>query len=111
MIQFVEYADLPAVDLNLKSHHLIRNQNFWLGASYRFGIQPNANLNVENNLNQTHRQLTLLSGLKFGRFSISYSYSQSFEDIQIAPFNSHQFTLGFDLSSDKFRFFPVRGIF
>ena len=111
MIQFVEYANLPAVDLNLKSHHLIRNQNFWLGASYRFGIQPNANLNVENNLNQTHRQLTLLSGLKFGRFSISYSYSQSFEDIQIAPFNSHQFTLGFDLSSDKFRFFPVRGIF
>ena len=111
MIQLVEYANLPAVDLNLKSHHLIRNQNFWLGASYRFGIQPNANLNVENNLNQTHRQLTLLSGLKFGRFSISYSYSQSFEDIQIAPFNSHQFTLGFDLSSDKFRFFPVRGIF
>jgi len=110
MIQFVEYADLAAMDFNLKSHHLIQNQKLWFGASYRFGAQPNANVNVENNLNQKHRQLTLLSGLKFGKFSLSYSYTQSFEDIQVTPFNSHQLTLGLDLFSDKFRYYPVRGM-
>ena len=89
---------------------MIKNQKLWFGASYRFGAQPNANVNVENNLNQKHRQLTLLSGLKFGKFSLSYSYTQSFEDIQVTPFNSHQLTLGLDLFSDKFRYYPVRGM-
>ena len=46
----------------------------------------------------------------FKEFSFFYTYTHSFEDIQIAPFNSHQFTLGFDLSSEKFRYHPVRGM-
>jgi type IX secretion system PorP/SprF family membrane protein len=111
MIQLVEYADLPSIDLNLKSHHPINNLKLSFGASYRFGTQPNASVFSKENLNQTHKQLTGLTSLQFKRFSISYTYTHSFEDVQIAPFNGHQLTLGFDLSSDKFRFFPVRGIF
>jgi hypothetical protein len=111
MIQFVEYANLPSFDINLKPHHSLNNLNLSFGASYRFGTQPNANLFTGENLNQNHKQLTLLKGLQFRGFLFYYTYTQSFEDIQIAPFNGHQFTLGFDLSSDKFRFFPVRGIF
>ena len=110
MIQLVEYADLPSIDMNIKSHHSLNNLNLSLGASYRFGTQPNANLFPGENFNQDHRQLTLLTGLQFKGVSFFYTYTHSFEDIQIAPFNSHQFTLGFDLSSDKFRFFPVRGM-
>jgi type IX secretion system PorP/SprF family membrane protein len=111
MVQLVEYADLPSFDMNIKSHHSLNNLNLSFGASYRFGTQPNANLFAGENLNQDHKQLTLLTGLQFRGFSFFYTYTHSFEDIQIAPFNSHQFTLGFDLYSDKFRFFPVRGIF
>ena len=111
MIQFVEYADLPSFDMNIKSHHDLNNLNLSFGASYRFGTQPNANLLSRENLNQDHKQLTLLTGLQFKGVSFFYTYTYSFEDIQIAPFNSHQLTLGFDLYSDKFRFFPVRGIF
>ena len=110
MIQLVDYADLPSFDMNMKSHHTLNNLNFSFGASYRFGTQPNTNLFSGENLNQDHKQLTLLTGLQFRGVSFFYTYTHSFEDIQIAPFNSHQFTLGFDLSSDKFRFFPVRGM-
>ena len=110
MIQFVEYADLPSYDMNIKSHHDLNNLNLSFGASYRFGTQPNANLLSRENLNQDHKQLTLLTGVQFKGVSFFYTYTYSFEDIQIAPFNSHQLTLGFDLSSDKFRFFPVRGM-
>ena len=110
MIQIVDYADLPSFDMNMKSHHTLNNLNFSFGASYRFGTQPNTNLFSGENLNQDHKQLTLLTGLQFRGVSFFYTYTHSFEDIQIAPFNSHQFTLGFDLSSDKFRFFPVRGM-
>ena len=106
MIQIVDYADLPSFDMNMKSHHTLNNLNFSFGASYRFGTQPNTNLFSGENLNQDHKQLTLLTGLQFRGVSFFYTYTHSFEDIQIAPFNSHQFTLGFDLSSDKFRFFP-----
>ena len=111
MIQLVEYADLPSFDMNIKSHHSLNNLNLSFGASYRFGTQSNANLFAGENLNQDHKQLTLLTGLQFRGVSFFYTYTHSFEDIQIAPFNSHQLTLGFDLYSDKFRFFPVRGIF
>ena len=111
MVQIVDYADLPSFDVNIKSHHPLDNLKLSFGASYRFGSQPNANLFTGENFNQNHKQLTLLTGLKFREFSFYYTYTQSFEDIQIAPFNGHQFTIGFDLYSDKFRFFPVRGIF
>ena len=111
MIQLVDYADLPSFDMNMKSHHSLNNLNLSFGASYQFGTQPNANLFAGENLNQNHKQLTLLTGIQFRGFSFYYTYTQSFEDIQIAPFNGHQFTLGFDLFSDKFRFFPVQGIF
>ena len=110
MIQFVEYADLPSYDINLKSHYYLNNLNLSFGASYRFGTQPNANLFAGDNINQDHKQLTLLTGLRFKGVSFFYTYTHSFEDIQIAPFNSHQFTLGFDLSSEKFRYHPVRGM-
>ena len=110
MVQLVDYADLPSFDMNMKSHHSLNNLNFQFGASYRFGTEPNSNLFTGENLNQDHKQLTLLTGLQFRGFSFFYTYTHSFEDIQIAPFNSHQLTLGLDLSSDKFRFFPVRGM-
>ncbi len=110
MIQFVEYADLPSYDINLKSHYYLNNLNLSFGASYRFGTQPNAKLFGGYNINQDHKQLTLLTGLRFKGVSFFYTYTHSFEDVQIAPFNSHQFTLGFDLSSEKFRYHPVRGM-
>jgi len=111
MVQIVEYADLPSADINMKSHHSLNNLKLSFGASYRFGTQPNANVFAGENLNQDHKQLSLLTGLQFKGVSFFYTYSKSFEDRQIAPFNGHQFTLGFDLSSDKFLFFPVKGIF
>ncbi len=111
MIQLVEYADLPSFDINMKSHHSYSNLNFTSGISFRFGTEPNANLIAREGIDQDHKQLTLLAGLQFKGFSFFYTYTHSFEDIQIAPFRSHQFTLGFDLYSEKFRYHPVRGIF
>jgi len=111
MVQLVEYADLPSFDINMKSHHSLNNLKLSFGASYRFGTQPNANVFAGENLNQDHKQLSFLTGLQFKGFSFFYTYTQSFEDKQMVPFNGHQFTLGFDLSSDKFLFFPVKGIF
>ena len=96
MVQIVDYANLPSIDINMKSHHFLNNLKLSFGASYRFGTQPNANTFAGENLNQDHKQLTLLTGLQFKGFSFFYTYTHSFEDIQIAPFNSHQFTLGFD---------------
>jgi len=111
MVQLVDYADLPSFDVNMMSHHSHNNLNLSFGASYRFGTKPNANAFAGENLNQDHKQLALLTGLQFKEFSFFYTYTHSFEDKQIAPFNGHQFTLGLDISSDKFLFFPVQGIF
>lgn len=111
MYQAVEYAKIPAIDTNLSLHQKIRNNNFLLGLSYRFGTIPNANNYTGNNFNQKHQQLTFISGVQIRKFSFYYSYTQSFEQIQVSPFNGHQFTLGFDIFSDKYLYFPVRGIF
>ena len=75
MVQIVEYADLPSADINMKSHHSLNNLKLSFGASYRFGTQPNANVFAGENLNQDHKQLSLLTGLQFKGFSFFYIYS------------------------------------
>ncbi len=110
MLQAVQYADIPGYDLNLKSHHHTRNLNAWIGASYRAGLDTNAYLNAATPFDQKHQQLTTLVGAEFGVFSFSYSYTQSLENINFRPFNSHQLTLGIDITSEKFRIYPIRGL-
>ena len=103
MVQLVEYADLPSADINMKSHHSLNNLKLSFGASYRFGTQPNANVFAGENLNQGHKQLSLLTGLQFKGFSFFLPTPKALKTNKWY-FNGHQFTLGFDLSSDKFLF-------
>ncbi|MGB0198433.1 MAG: PorP/SprF family type IX secretion system membrane protein [Flavobacteriaceae bacterium] len=110
MLQGVQYADIPSYDLNLKSHHHRRNLNAWWGLSYRAGLDTNAYLNAGSAFDQKHQQLTTLVGAEFGIFSFSYSYTQSLEKVNFRPLNSHQLTLGIDITSEKFRIYPIRGL-
>ena len=110
MFQAVQYAAIPSYDINLKSHHHIRNLNAWMGLSYRAGLDTNPYLNAGTPFDQQLQQLTALVGAKFGVFSFSYSYTQSLENVNFRPFNSHQLTLGIDITSDKFRIYPIRSL-
>jgi len=103
MLHSVQYVDIPSYDLNLKSHHQLRNLNAWIGFSYRAGLDTNTYLNSGNFISQKHEQMTALLGAEFGIFSFSYAYTQSLETINFTPFNSHQITFGINIMSSKFR--------
>lgn len=107
---WLEYANLPIYDVNLKTHHHLSNLNSWMGVSFRRGITGVEYANNGMNLSDTYKQFTFLAGIEFNLFSISYSFTNDLGSVNFSNKGYHQLTLGINLTSNRFRIYPIRGI-
>lgn len=82
----------------------------WLGVCYRSGIDTLSENKVRNGSIQSQQQLSLMTGMQKGAFSLSYAYTHGLERIQLSNFAGHLFTLGIDIFDDAYRPTTIRGI-
>ena len=110
MLDVVEFAERPNIDLNLKTHHSLRDAQIWGGFSYRNGLTQTLAYNQGTQYSQSFNQLSAITGFSSKKWTFSYTYTFALNDIKISNSGFHQFTLGFDLFSDEFTITTVRGI-
>lgn len=110
LVDYIEYVDRPNVDVSLKSHHSIRQTQLWLGTSYRKGLTDTLTNSATAAYSEPFTQFTLLTGVKHQNWTFSYAYTVGVGDIKINNTGFHQFTLGIDFLSDKYRPTIIRGI-
>ena len=110
LLDFVEYIDRPNVDINLKTHNTFRESHLWAGFSYRKGLTETLTSNATSSYSKTFSQLSLISGFKTKKWMFSYTYTFGIGDININNSGFHQFTIGLDIVSDKYRIHTIRGI-
>ena len=110
LVDYIEYVDRPNVDVSLKSHHSIRQTQLWLGTSYRKGLTDTLTNSATAAYSEPFTQFTLLTGVKHQNWTFSYAYTVGVGDIKINNTGFHQFTLGIEFLSDKYRPTIIRGI-
>lgn len=110
LIDYIEFVDRPNVDVSLKSHHNLRETNFWVGTSYRKGLSSTITNNAAIPYSEPFSQLTAILGIKHNKWMFSYTYSVGIGDIKINNSGFHQLTLGIDILSDEYRPTFIRGI-
>ena len=110
LVDYIEYVDRPNVDVSLKSHHSIRQTQLWLGTSYRKGLTDTLTESATAAYSEPFNQFTLLTGVKHQNWTFSYAYTVGLGNIKINNTGFHQFTLGIDFLSDKYRPTIIRGI-
>ena len=111
LIDYIQYVDRPNVDVSLKSHHSIRQTQLWLGTSYRKGLTDTLTKSTSGAFySESFNQLTLLTGIKHQKWTFSYAYTVGLGNVKINNTGFHQFTLGIDFLSDKYRPTKIRGI-
>ena len=110
LVDYIEYVDRPNIDINLKSHHSIRETQFWVGSSYRKGLTSTLITNGTDPFSEPFSQLTALLGMKSNQWTFSYAYTVGIGAIKINNSGFHQFTLGIDILSDDYRPTLIRGI-
>lgn len=110
LVDYIQYVDRPNVDVNLKSHHSIRDTQLWVGASYRKGLTNTLTNNNTTPYSEPFTQLSAILGIRHNRWSFSYSYTVGMGNIKINTSGFHQLTLGIDILSDEYRPTTIRGI-
>jgi type IX secretion system PorP/SprF family membrane protein len=110
LVDYIQYIDRPNVDINVKSHHTLRETQLWVGTSYRKGITNTLTNNTSEIYNEPFSQLSAIMGAKNNKWSFSYTYTVGIGDIKINSSGFHQFTLGIDILSDEYRPTIIRGI-
>ncbi len=110
LVDYIEYVDRPNVDVSLKSHHSIRQTQLWLGTSYRKGLTDTLTESATAAYSEPFNQFTLLTGIKHQKWTFSYAYTVGLGNVKINNTGFHQFTLGIDFLSDKYRPSTIRGI-
>ena len=110
LVDYIEYVDRPNVDVSLKSHHSIRQTQLWLGTSYRKGLTDTLANSATAAYSEPFNQFTLLTGIKHQKWTFSYAYTVGLGNVKINNTGFHQFTLGIDFLSDKYRPSTIRGI-
>ena len=110
LVDYIEYVDRPNLDINLKSHHSIRETQLWVGTSYRKGVTSTQTNNGTDPYSEPFSQLTGIMGLKNKKWTFSYTYSVGIGKIKINNSGFHQLTLGIDILSDAYRPTTIRGI-
>ena len=110
LVDYIEYVDRPNIDINLKSHHSIRETQFWVGSSYRKGLTSTQTINGTNPFSEPFSQLTAILGMKNNRWTFSYTYTVGVGNIKINNSGFHQLTLGIDILSNAYRPTIIRGI-
>ena len=110
LVDYIEYVDRPNIDINLKSHHSIRETQFWVGSSYRKGLTSTQTTNGTNPFSEPFSQLTAILGMKNNLWTFSYTYTVGVGNIKINNSGFHQLTLGIDILSNAYRPTIIRGI-
>ncbi|KQC32189.1 membrane protein [Nonlabens sp. YIK11] len=92
------------VDLNAKAFYdLNEDTTLYMGLSYRQSFEG---AEFQNGADIQQQNLSLLSpfiGAKFDSFTVGYTYSQQFGEVQFASGGFHQITLGIDFLCTKDR--------
>lgn len=109
-VDFVQFVNKPNVDINLKSHHSVRDIQFWFGASYRKGLTNTLTNNASTPYNAPFSQISTILGVNINKWMFSYTYTVGIGDIKINNSGFHQFTLGIDILSNAYRPTIIRGI-
>lgn len=110
LVDYIQYVDRPNVDINLKSHHNIRETQLWVGTSYRKGLTNTLTNNNNTPYSEPFSQLSAILGMRHNKWSFSYTYTVGIGDIKINNSGFHQITLGIDILSDEYRPTTIRGI-
>lgn len=110
LVDYIQYVDRPNVDVNLKSHHNIRETQLWVGTSYRKGLTNTLTNNNNTPYSEPFSQLSAILGMRHNKWSFSYTYTVGIGDIKINNSGFHQITLGIDILSDEYRPTTIRGI-
>lgn len=110
LVDYIEYADRPNVDINLKSHHSIRDTQLWVGTSYRKGLTSTQTNNGTNPFSEPFSQLTAILGMKNNKWTFSYTYTVGIGNIKINNSGFHQLTLGIDILNNSYRPTIIRAI-
>ncbi len=110
LVDYVEHIDRPNIDINLKSHHSVRNAQLWVGLSYRKGLTDTVTSNRAINYTEPFTQLSSIIGLKQAKWMISYTYTLGMGNIKINNSGFHQISLGLDIFKTKYRINTIRGI-
>ncbi|MGB0443661.1 MAG: PorP/SprF family type IX secretion system membrane protein [Flavobacteriaceae bacterium] len=110
LVDYIQYVDRPNVDVNLKSHHNIRETQLWVGTSYRKGLTNTLTNNNSTPYSEPFSQLSAILGIRHNKWSFSYTYTVGIGDIKINNSGFHQLTLGIDILSDAYRPTTIRGI-
>lgn len=110
LVDYIQYVDRPNVDINLKSHHNIRETQLWVGTSYRKGLTNTLTNNNNTPYSEPFSQLSAILGMRHNKWSFSYTYTVGIGDIKINNSGFHQLTLGIDILSDEYRPTTIRGI-
>ncbi|MGB0274434.1 MAG: PorP/SprF family type IX secretion system membrane protein [Flavobacteriaceae bacterium] len=110
LVDYIQYVDRPNVDVNLKSHHNIRETQLWVGTSYRKGLTNTLTTNNNTPYSEPFSQLSAILGMRHNKWSFSYTYTVGIGDIKINNSGFHQITLGIDILSDEYRPTTIRGI-
>ena len=111
LVYDIQYTSSLGYDINLKSHHSFDSFYSWFGLSFRAHV--NANTYSKDSLqtfSQRHKQFSFMAGVRVNTISFSYAYTASLENIQLATFRGHQFTLGIDIFGKKYRPVTVIGL-
>jgi type IX secretion system PorP/SprF family membrane protein len=110
MLRNIMHNKTTGYDLSIKSHHNFNSFYGWIGVSYRSDINELSKNNARINAYQNLQQLSIMMGMRKEAFTISYAYTYGLEDIQLAGFTGHLFTLGIDIFQDTYRPITIRGI-
>ncbi len=110
LLDYIQYVDRPNIDVNLKSHHNIRETQLWVGTSYRKGLTKTLTNNNNTPYSEPFSQLSAILGMRHNKWSFSYTYTTGIGDIKINNSGFHQLTLGIDILSDEYRPTIIRGI-
>ena len=110
LVDYIQYVDRPNVDVNLKSHHNIRETQLWVGTSYRKGLTNTLTNNNSTPYSEPFSQLSAILGMRHNKWMFSYTYTVGVGNIKINNSGFHQLTLGIDILSDAYRPTTIRGI-
>lgn len=110
LVDYIQYVNRPNIDVSIKSHHSIRETQFWVGTSYRKGLTNTLTNNNNTPYSEPFSQLSAILGMRHNKWSFSYTYTVGIGDIKINNSGFHQITLGIDILSDEYRPTTIRGI-
>jgi len=90
MMQFIELTGEKLLDVNIKAYKKLQGKyQFLVGLSYRNSLEQNSL--------QKLKLITPIIGLNFGRYMVSYTYTNQLGNINFQNGGYHQFTLGVNL--------------